>query len=221
MSWLVQTQTPLIALALMPLFVEQALSAGDREISPRGCAWRNGRDSRFFLMCSTHQFDHWFYLRFLLPAYPALFVLMAAAIRYLCLKLPVEARLPVALCVCAAVIPYGVTFGIDRGIFNQAAFERRHVRAAENVAEPRQKRGGSGGSAQRERALLREPHHAAIRLAGERSARCRHPRSDRCRISALRAARRVGRVGVPGSIRAAQPDWQARLGTDRTRAQQP
>ena len=79
------------------------------------------------------QFDHWFYLRFLLPAYPALFVLMAASIRYLCAKLPVEARVPVAVCVCAAVIPYGIKVGSDVSIFTLAAYERRHVRAAEAV----------------------------------------------------------------------------------------
>lgn len=132
-SWLVQTQTPLVALALLPLFVEQALSAGSREISPRGCLSAMV-GLTFLSYMFYHQFDHWYYLRFLLPAYPALFVLMAAAVRYLCLKLPVEARVPVALCVCAAVIPYGVRFGSDAGIFRQAAYEQRHVRAAQNVA---------------------------------------------------------------------------------------
>jgi len=59
---------------------------------------------------------------------------MAASIRYLCTKLPVEARVPVALCVCAAMIPYGIKVGSDAGIFRQAAFEGRYVRAAEVVA---------------------------------------------------------------------------------------
>jgi hypothetical protein len=132
-SWLVQTQTPLVVLALLPLFVEQALSAGSREISPRGCLSAMV-GLTFLSYVFYHQFDHWYYLRYLLPAYPALFVLTAAAVRYLCLRLPVEARVPVALCVCAAVIPYGVKFGSDAGIFRQAAYEQRHVRAAANVA---------------------------------------------------------------------------------------
>ena len=131
-SWLVQTQTPLIALALWPLFDARALSADNREVSPRDALSAiMGLTFLSYVFYAT--FNHWFYLRFLLPAYPAIFVLMAASIRYLCTKLPVEARVPVALCVCAVVIPYGINFGSDAGIFRQAVYERRHVRAAEAV----------------------------------------------------------------------------------------
>ena len=132
-AWLVQTQTPLIALASLPLFFEQALSAGTKGVSPRACLSALVGLTLFSYVFYA-QFNHWFYLRFLLPAYPALFVLMAAAMRYLCLKLPVEARVPVAVCACAAVIPYGIKVGSDAGIFRQADFEQRYVRAAENVA---------------------------------------------------------------------------------------
>ena len=132
-SWLLQTQTPLIALALLPMFVEQALSAGNKHVSPRACL-----TATVALTCLSYvfygEFNHWFYLRFLLPAYPAIFVLMAASIRYVSMKLPVEARVPAAVCACAVMIPYGVKVGRDTGIFNQAAFERRHIRAAEDVA---------------------------------------------------------------------------------------
>jgi hypothetical protein len=61
-------------------------------------------------------------------------VLMAAGLRTLCLRLPVEARAPAAVCLCAALVPYGVKVGSDAGIFRQADFEQRHVRAAAEVA---------------------------------------------------------------------------------------
>jgi hypothetical protein len=132
-AWLLHTQTILIALALVPMFIRGALSEGTRGVPPRACL--SAIVGLTFLSYVFYgEFNHWFYLRFLLPAYPAIFVLMAAAVRYLCMKLPIEARVPVAACVCAAVIPYGVKVGADTGIFNQANFERRYIRAAEVVA---------------------------------------------------------------------------------------
>jgi hypothetical protein len=79
-------------------------------------------------------FEHWYFLRFLLPAYPALFVLLASSIVWLSQKLPVEARGPVALLVLVAMALHGVNVGRDTGIFHTADFERRHIRAAAEVA---------------------------------------------------------------------------------------
>ena len=71
--WLVQTQTPLILLALVPLFVTGALRDDTAGVSPRACLGALvGLTFLSYLFYAT--FDHWFYLRFLLPAYPALFV---------------------------------------------------------------------------------------------------------------------------------------------------
>ena len=131
--WMVQTQTPLVLLALVPLFVQRALRDDDAQLSPRSCLGAIvGLTFLSYLFYAT--FDHWFYLRFLLPAYPALFVLLAAAIRWLALKLPVEARVSVAALVCAVMIPFGVNVGRNDGIFRVAAYEQRHVRAGTEVA---------------------------------------------------------------------------------------
>ena len=132
-GWLVLTQTPLILLALLPLFVRRALRADDASLSPRACLGAIfGLTLVSYLFYAT--FDNWFYLRFLLPAYPALFVLMAAAVRWLALKLPSEARVSAAALVCAVMIPYGVNFARNGEVFRVAAFEQRHVRAANEVA---------------------------------------------------------------------------------------
>jgi hypothetical protein len=132
-GWLVQTQTPLILLALVPLFVQRAVREDDARLSPRASLGAIvGLMFLSYLFYAT--FDHWFYLRFLLPAYPALFVLLAAAIRWLALKLPVEARVPAVALVCAAVIPFGVNVGRHEGIFGVANYEQRHIRAANEVA---------------------------------------------------------------------------------------
>jgi hypothetical protein len=73
-------------------------------------------------------------LRFLLPAYPTLFVLLAAALFWMVQKLPAEARVPGAALICAAMMLYGLQVGRDAGIFKQAGFEQRHIRAAAEVA---------------------------------------------------------------------------------------
>jgi hypothetical protein len=134
LAWIVQTQTPLIVLALVPLFVRHALrDASQAGASPRVCLGAIvGLTLLSYLFYAT--FDHWFYLRFLLPAYPALFVLLAAGLRWLALTLPVEARVPAAALVCAAMIPFGVNVGRHEGIFRVAAYEQRHIRAAREVA---------------------------------------------------------------------------------------
>jgi hypothetical protein len=79
-------------------------------------------------------FDHWFYLRFLLPAFPAIFVLMAAAVRSAYHEMPSYAGVPVALVTVAAVVPFSVKAGADEGIFRQAVFEQRHVKTAHEIA---------------------------------------------------------------------------------------
>jgi len=126
--WLVETQTLFVALALIPLVVTHAVT-----IPARAClAALLGLTFVSYLFYAV--FSHWFYLRFLLPAFPALFVLMAAGLRTICARLPVEARVPIAACLCAALVPYGFNVGSNAGIFRQADFERRHVRAAAEVA---------------------------------------------------------------------------------------
>jgi hypothetical protein len=131
--WLVQTQTPLVLLALVPLFVRGAIQEKPGRVSRRSVLGVFlGLTLVSYLFYAV--FDHWFYLRFLLPAYPALFALLAAAICWLCLRLPVEARASAGALVCAVMIPFGVKVGSDTGIFRQAVFEQRHVRAATEVA---------------------------------------------------------------------------------------
>lgn len=131
-AWLVQTQTPLVLLALVPLFARGALREDRGAVSPRAClAAIVGLTFLSYLFYAN--FDHWFYLRFLLPAYPVLFVLVAVALRWLALKLPVAARVPAVALACAVMIPFGVNVARRENVFNVAAYEQRHVRAAREV----------------------------------------------------------------------------------------
>jgi hypothetical protein len=69
----------------------------------------------------------------LLLASPA-FLTHLGVIRWLALRLPVEARVPAAAIVFAAVIPFGVNTARHEGVFNVATYEGRHIRAANEVA---------------------------------------------------------------------------------------
>jgi len=131
--WIVQTQTLFILLALVPLFVPGALREDSPAASTRTCLGAVVVLTFLsYLFYAT--FNHWFYLRFLLPAYPALLVLVAAALRWLAVKIPLDARVPAVAVVCAVMIPFGVNVGRREGIFGVAAYEQRHVRAANEVA---------------------------------------------------------------------------------------
>jgi hypothetical protein len=132
-AWFIQTQTALSVLAVVPLFVRGSLRDAHAGVSARAClAALAGLTLLSYLFYAP--FDHWFYLRFLLPAYPALFVLLAAAIRWVASKMPVEVRVAAAAIVCAVIMPFGVNVGRHAGIFAVAAYEGRHVRAANEVA---------------------------------------------------------------------------------------
>ena len=131
--WMVQSQTPFILLSLVPLFVRGALREDSPAASARNCL--GGIVILTFLSYVFYAtFDHWFYLRFLLPAYPALLVLLAAALRWLASKIPVDARVPAVAAVCAVIVPFGVNLGRSEGIFRVAVYEQRHIRAAQEVA---------------------------------------------------------------------------------------
>lgn len=132
--WLLQTQTWLVAVGLVPLAIPTALGHPERTSSARACL-----AALIVLTLVSYifysPFNEWQYLRFLLPAMPALFVLMAAGLRWLTAKLPQPARAPVFSLLCLACLVFGFRFARDQFVFNQRAFEQRYVRAAHYVEE--------------------------------------------------------------------------------------
>jgi hypothetical protein len=124
--WLIQAQTVLVGLALVPFFARDAIRSDERTASARACL-----AAMLVLTFGSYvfyfAFDHWSYLRFLLPAFPVLFVLMAAAIRLLFLKMPLPLRACVATVICAAAITHGFRFAHDRYVFNVRHSEERYA----------------------------------------------------------------------------------------------
>ena len=77
--WMVQTQTPFILLALCPAVRAGALRENSPTASTRACLGAF-IVLTFFSYLFYATFNNWFYLRFLLPAYPALLVRAAPVV---------------------------------------------------------------------------------------------------------------------------------------------
>jgi len=86
------------------------------------------------------RFDEWTYLRYLLPAYPALLVLAVAGLQWMLSggrrSEDVSRRLPAVAMVVACLVVAALTWrtAVERGLFDIKAFESRYERAARSVA---------------------------------------------------------------------------------------
>ena len=130
---LLKTQTPLVLLAVVPFFVAGMLRRNELLSSARACLVAT--IALTFISYLFYQpFTLWHFLRFLLPAFPALFVLMAAAIRGLALRVPPVARAPAVLYVCVACILATLPYSQDVLQLKQRAFHQRGVNAARQLA---------------------------------------------------------------------------------------
>jgi hypothetical protein len=129
--WLIQTQTSLVALAAIPLVMPNAFRTEIRMHARRCLMSLAALTLGSYIFYSP--FEGWTYLRFLLPAYPAMFVLMAAGIRSACARLPIALRAPVAMFITTVCVASSFVFVRDQFIMSTRAFTQRHIRAAEEV----------------------------------------------------------------------------------------
>jgi hypothetical protein len=132
-EWLIRAQTPLVSLAIIPLVWPRALRPNVPLTVPLCLAAVMGLTLASYLFYSP--FDLWTYLRFLLPGFPVLMVLMAAAIRYLCNRLPLGVRGATAILISTVCVAGSIRFGREQFIFTSKDFEQRHIRAAEYVKQ--------------------------------------------------------------------------------------
>jgi hypothetical protein len=124
--WLVESQTPLILLAFAAPFVLRR-----RQASVALLAFAVA-----VLACyiAYAPFDAWWYLRFLLPAYPPLLALAAGSMIGLAGRLPVGARLLAALLAVGLVAYHGVEYARARATFYSDG-EYKYAIAGRYVAE--------------------------------------------------------------------------------------
>ncbi len=131
--WLMQSQTPLVALAVLPFALTDAFDPRDRRQTM--ICFGSVLSLTLLSYLFYQPFETWTYLRFLLPAFPVMFVLMAAGIRVLCHRLPAPARAPAALLLCGFCLWSTYGFAKDQYIFSSRDFERRYRDAAAHVAQ--------------------------------------------------------------------------------------
>ncbi|HKY20841.1 MAG TPA: hypothetical protein VJM31_06440 [Vicinamibacterales bacterium] len=130
---LIQTQTPLVLLAFVPLVAGGVWRRDDVSSSARACM--AALMLLTFVSYVFYQpFPLWHFLRFLLPAFPALFVLMAAGIRWIAFAMPPVARAPIALYLFASCVIFSAGYSRDVLAPEYRAFAQRGQRAAEHVA---------------------------------------------------------------------------------------
>jgi hypothetical protein len=132
-GWLVEKHTPIVLLALLPL------------AWPRAASWRRP-EARLRAMLAAltavfwlsylfyYVFEAWWFLRFLLPTWPVMMVLAAAALERFGRRLLGSFALPVVALVVVALGARG--FLLDReGILGLFIGEHRYVAVAKYVAE--------------------------------------------------------------------------------------
>jgi hypothetical protein len=128
--WMWQTQSATVLVGLIPLLVQGTI----RRRAVGVCLV-----ALFVLTLVSYvfynPFENWTYLRFLLPAFPALFVFVAAGVWTLCRRIPIPARVAVALVLGVAVVSPGVRFARDQYILNWHTHEQRYARAGSRVRE--------------------------------------------------------------------------------------
>jgi 4-amino-4-deoxy-L-arabinose transferase-like glycosyltransferase len=133
-SWLLETQTVLVGLAIIPLVAPRALRSSNGHSSARAVLV-----ALPVLVLISYlfyaPFENWTYLRFLLPAYPAMFVLMAAGVRRLSVSMPAAARAPAALFLATCCVLLSYQFARDQFVFNWRDHEQRYVQAGKRAAE--------------------------------------------------------------------------------------
>jgi 4-amino-4-deoxy-L-arabinose transferase-like glycosyltransferase len=142
--WMFQTHTPLVALAVLAPFAARLTPSGDglaRQPDVDGnlverfswCAL--GFSGAVFVAYLIYaSFDDWTFLRFLLPAFPLVFVLVGLTIGRLAQWLAAPSRTPVLFAVTAVIAVVYLSIASDRGVFRFREHERRYRAVGEFLA---------------------------------------------------------------------------------------
>jgi hypothetical protein len=149
-TWLVSSQTPIVLVAaLAPLLVECRRAAAALLVFAGAV-----------LACYAFYipFDAWWYLRFLLPAYPALMVLTAAAVVGLAARLPPQLRLVATVTLLIVVCDRTIDYAAARATFDTGG-EQKYAITGRYVAE----------HLPADAVILAEQHSGSLRYYGHRT----------------------------------------------------
>jgi 4-amino-4-deoxy-L-arabinose transferase-like glycosyltransferase len=136
-SWLLRTQTPVVLFAIVAPFVvfrmNRAWVAGLRPMTI-ALAWL-GFIALVFLAYLFHTVNNtWFWLRYVLPGFPALFVLTGVALASPLITLDRGLRLIAMGLVVGALAWQGVAFAVTDGVFRFREGERKSLAIGQHIA---------------------------------------------------------------------------------------
>jgi hypothetical protein len=127
--WLVRTETPFILLALAGPW---ALSGAAR----RTAWWLLAFAAATFACYIPYEiFDAWWYLRFVLPAFPPLLILSSAAFLFAVSRLSVPVRALAIGAITAVLVAFHLTAAMNGSAFRMRDYERRFRDGGEYVAQ--------------------------------------------------------------------------------------
>jgi hypothetical protein len=137
--WLLDTQTPIVLLAAATPFMLPRHGAAGRAPAPRIIAgtWLAGILALFGLYLFYEPFEDWWYLRFILPMFPPLFVLTSVALFQLTAPISRVTELGRGLVTSALVgglVWHGLSVALDRGADRVWVAEQRYITAGTYVA---------------------------------------------------------------------------------------
>ena len=122
-GWLLTTETPLVALALIALVKPSRAPTRPRTVHRWLAVFGAG-------VCVAYvfysPFDDWWYLRFLLPAMPALFVSMGAGIVWATSRLPTLPQALALSCGTMLLMGYRANFALSHSVLEFREGERRY-----------------------------------------------------------------------------------------------
>ena len=129
--WLIDTQTPVVILAVLAPWVLTRSAESRLPLTPRATAtwWLGCLLAIFSLYVFYLPFDDWWYLRFLMPMFPVLFVLTSAVVLRVA-----GGRTLVATAVVAVLAWHGWDLALDRGAARVWEAEQRYLEAGTFVA---------------------------------------------------------------------------------------
>ena len=156
-AWIADVETPIVALGRAVLRRSRPAAAGEGAVRPS--LLLGGSLLVVLLSYLFYQpFDAWWYLRFLLPMWPVMMLLTAAALESMARRW-LRPVYPVAIAAWSRSSRWhGLRTAVDRSAFDLGLFERRYVDVARFVA----------GHTDPDAVILSVQHSGSLRLYADR-----------------------------------------------------
>ena len=136
--WMMETETPFVLLGLAAPFAITRMrgpAGPDGYRQPIVRMWLGFVAAVFLCYIFYVPFDGWFWLRFVLPAFPPLFVLFSIGLSALVARLARGARVTAMVAVVGALAWHGAAFAGAQGVFDTRPGEHKYVAIGDYISQ--------------------------------------------------------------------------------------